>query len=102
MINKQVLQQNIIDELNLQALDDDKKMALIENMSEVVQKRLTLRLIDQMEDSHKDEFEDILENDPEKVSDFLGKVFPNFLEIVQEEVVKLKEDLIAKFKQNKG
>ncbi|MFH1610405.1 MAG: DUF5663 domain-containing protein [Patescibacteria group bacterium] len=101
MINKQVLQQNIIDELNLQALDDEKKMALIETMSDVVQKRLTLRLIEEMKDEHKDEFEKILDNGPEKVSEFLQKVFPNFLEMIQEEIVKLKEDLISKFNKNK-
>lgn len=97
MINKQILEQNIITGLNLQALDDDKKIALIDKMSEVVQKRLTLRLIDQMSENDKTEFEKILDFSPENVSEFLQKIFPNFLEMVQEEVIKFKEELIKNF-----
>ena len=99
MINKQILEQNIITALNLQALNDDKKIALIDKMAEVAQKRLTLRVIDQMSENDKAEFEKILDSSPDKVSDFLQKTFPNFLEMVQEEVVKLKEELIGRFKK---
>jgi len=99
MLNKQILQQNIIDELNLQALNDDKKIALIEKMSEIVQKRLTLRLLDEMSLEDQGKFEAILDDSPEKASEFLQKVFPNFLEIAQEEVVKLKQELTEKFKK---
>ena len=99
MLNKQILQQNIIDELNLQALNDDKKIALIEKMSEIVQKRLTLRLLYEMSLEDQGKFEAILDDSPEKASEFLQKVFPNFLEIAQEEVVKLKQELIGKFKR---
>jgi len=99
MLNKQILQQNTIDELNLQALNDDKKIALIEKMSEIVQKRLTLRLLDEMSLEDQGKFEAILDDSPEKASEFLQKVFPNFLEIAQEEVVKLKQELIGKFKR---
>lgn len=101
MINKQVLQQNIIDELNLQALDDDKKIALVDKMSEVVQKRLTLRLLDEMSEEDQGKFEAILGGSSEKVSEFLHSIFPNFLEIIQEEVIKLKQDLITNFKKDK-
>jgi len=99
MINKQILEQNIITALNLQALNDDKKIALIDKMAEVAQKRLTLRVIDQMSENDQAEFKKILDSSPDKVSDFLQKTFPNFLEMVQEEVVKLKEELIGRFTQ---
>lgn len=100
MINKQMLEQNIITGLNLQALDDDKKIALIDKMSEVVQKRLTLRLIDEMNENDKTEFEKILDSSPEKVSEFLQKIFPNFLDIMQEEIIKLKKELLEKITNN--
>lgn len=99
MINKQILEQNIITVLNLQALDDEKKIALIDKMAEVVQKRLTLRVLDEMSEQDKNEFEKILDSSPDNVSEFLQKVFPNFLEMVQEEVVRLKKELINRFKE---
>ena len=66
-------------------------------MAEVVQKRLTLRMLDEMSEQNKKEFEKVLDSSPDKVSDFLQKVFPNFLELVQEEVIKLKEELVGRF-----
>ena len=97
MINKNILQQNIISELGLTALDDDKKIALIDKMSEVVQKRLTLKVVEQLSEDDKKEFTKILDSSPEKVAEFLQKTFPDFLELVQQEVVQLKQELVEKF-----
>ncbi len=99
MIDKKILQQNIILTLRLEALDDDKKIALLDKMTEVVQKRLTLKVIEQMTEEDKKEFEKLLAVSPDKVSDFLQKVFPNFIEIIQEEIIKLKQELTDEFKE---
>ena len=97
MAKKDILQQNIISALKLEALEDDKKIVLVDKMSEIVQGRLTLRVLEEMSENDRNEFEKILDSSPEGASDFLQKVFPDFLEIVEEEVVKLKQELIKKF-----
>lgn len=100
MIKKEILKQNIISSLKLDNLDDEKKNALINKMSEVVQKRLSLKAIDYLSPEGKKEFNKLLDNSPEKVMDFLKRIYPNFLKIMQEEVLKLKSELISKFIEN--
>lgn len=97
MLDKNILQKNIISELNLEMLDDEKKVALLDKMSEVIQKRLTLRVLEKLSDSDQDEFEKIMDKEPDKVSDFLQTKIPEFTEIIQEEIVKLKSEMIEKF-----
>ena len=101
MLDDKILKQNIIKELNLEALDEDKKIALLDKMSEIVQKGLTLRIIEEMNDEQKDKFDKILDEDPEKLSSFLQEIFPNFLEMIQEEIIKLKKEMINDFKIDK-
>ena len=97
MLDKKILQQNIISELNLEMLDDDKKIALLDKMSEVIQKRLTLRVLEKLSETDQDEFEKIMDKEPDKVSDFLQTKIPEFTEMIQEEIVKLKKEMIEKF-----
>ena len=97
MIDQNILQQNIISALNLQALDDQKKIDLLDKMSEVIQKRLILRVLKEMDGENKKEFEKVLDSSPDKVADFLQKVFPGFPKMVEEEIAKLKQELIEQF-----
>lgn len=97
MLNKNILQKNIIKELNLEMLDDGKKIALLDKMSEVIQKRMTLRVLEKLSETDQDEFEKIMDKEPDKVSDFLQSKIPEFTEIIQEEIIKLKSEMIDKF-----
>jgi len=101
MIDKNILEKDIIPELGLEHLSKDKQIALLDEMSKVVQKRITLRVLEEMPEEEKDEFERFLDNssEPEQISDFLQKVIPNFFEIVQEEIVKLKSEMINEFSE---
>lgn len=99
MLDKKILQKNIISELNLEMLDDEKKVALLDKMSEVIQKRMTLKVLEKLSDSEQDEFEKIMDKEPDKVSDFLQTKIPEFTNMLQEEIVKLKAEMIDKFKE---
>ena len=79
-------------------LDDEKKVALLDKMSEVIQKRMTLKVLEKLSDSEQDEFEKIMDKEPDKVSDFLQTKIPEFTNMLQEEIIKLKSEMIEKFK----
>ena len=100
MIDQKTLESNIIAELGLGSLSDEQKVALLNKMSDVIQKRLTLRVLDEMSEGDKKEFEKILEAEAgsTQTADFLQKVFPDFLQMVQEEIERLKKELITQFK----
>jgi len=94
MLDKQILQQNIVVLLGIQSLSDDKKIALIDKMTELVQKRLTIRVLKLLPDKERGKFFDAVEKDDKKGMDKMlaGKV-ENMAEMIEEEVLKLKTEL---------
>ena len=102
MIDEAVLKQNIIEALHLEALDDDKKIALVEKMAEVVQKKITLRVLEELPEEKKNELEKLIDGSPKKVGDFLQGAMPNFSKVIQEEVVKFKKELVEKMEKEKN
>lgn len=90
---KDLLNQSIISLLGLQALSPEEKKAMVEKMSSLVEKRLFVRLVDQLSEADKEEMAKLLDS-PEQALAFLDNSVPNLGEIVAEEVNKLKEELV--------
>ena len=95
MVDQNILKQNIISALGISSLPDDKKVALIDKMAELVEKRIILRLMQELPKKSHQEFEKIADEDDKAKMEFLQKSFPNLAEIIQEEVVKVKKEVIA-------
>lgn len=94
MIDQKVLQENIITALGLDKLPDEKKAKLVEKMSKLVEKRLILRLMDALTDEDFKEFEKMSDKDDKIKADFLTGKIPNIIDIIQEEVVKVKNEML--------
>lgn len=93
MFNKNILSENIIKVLGIEDLADDKKVALLEKMTELIQKRITLRVLEKMTKEQQEEFGRLVEaNNSEKAAEFMAVVIPNMPEIMEEEIVKFKQE----------
>lgn len=94
MPNFPIADQNIIKVLGLEALPDERKIALIEKISEVVQKRLLLRILEALPRQSQLTFKGILDRDSEsETAEFLKKNVPELAEWTLQEVSKVKEEL---------
>jgi len=93
--NSDILRKNIIVELGLQDLPEERKLNLLSKMSELIQKRVLLRTIRSLSVADKQEFDKLLgkENEQEIYQFLINKV-PNIDEITDEEVIKFKEEII--------
>ena len=93
------MEANIIEALGLEPLPDEQKIKMVEMMSTVVQKRLMLRIMEQLSETDKDEFEKILggEDADLAAAEFIKNRVPNFDEMIQEEIIKIKQEMIEKF-----
>jgi len=90
-----LLQKDLIVELGLQALPDDKKEEMVLRIGELIQQNVVLRIISEMPEGDKDEFEKVLsEETGEKTMDFLQAKFPNLNQVVEEEIAKFKQEAI--------
>lgn len=94
MIDQSILQQNIITVLGIQNLPDERKLALIDKMAQLVEKRLLLRILDGMSESDAAEFAKVAEGSNDEKAAFLAVKFPNFSDILQEEIVAVKKDVL--------
>lgn len=89
-----ILQQNIIKVLGLEALPDERKLALLDKMTDLVQKRVSLKILEQLQENDKQELEQIMKKgSPEKLGAFLSKKVPNLEELLKQEITTLKQEM---------
>ena len=98
MVDEKVLRENIVAALGLEILPEEKKAALIEQMAELSEKRIVLRLMQELPEKAHKEFEKIEESDNQAKMEFLQQKFSNLAEIIQEEIVKVKKEVIEEAK----
>ena len=87
-------EQNIIKLLGIEDLPDERKAEMVEKISELVQKRLLLRLMESLSADKQKELGSLLEKpEQEKFTAFLTANAPQFPEWMVEEVGKIKQEL---------
>ncbi|MBI4272361.1 hypothetical protein HY621_00730 [Candidatus Uhrbacteria bacterium] len=94
MLDKKLLSQNIIQLLGLQSLPEDRQVAIVTKMVELVEKRILVRILDAIKESEKDEANRIFTSgtDDEKASFIQSHA--NLTQLIEEEVVKIKQELL--------
>lgn len=94
------LKLDLIKELGLDQLDEEKKQKTLEEMGEVIQQRVVMKIIDALDEEKQAEFSKLLEVEEgqvldEKVLDaFLTENIPNLDQLISEEITEYKKDLI--------
>ncbi len=91
-----LLKGNIIDLLGLQHLPADRQQVLLEQMSQVLQDRLTDRLIESLSADQRDAFDQLLNANPpaDTVDAFFKQHLPEYIDIAMDEVAKFKKELV--------
>ncbi|MFA6536820.1 MAG: DUF5663 domain-containing protein [Patescibacteria group bacterium] len=98
MLNKDLLSENIIALLGLESLPEEEKKALIDKMTDLVMKRVMLRLMNEMK-AEDSALMSEMESRPEEVLAFIAEKVPNFDEIMKEEIVRVKEEMLSATEQ---
>jgi len=100
MPDKQILANDIINDhiislLNLEALPDEQRISLMNQMVDVVNQRLLLRMLHEINPAQKPEFTKMLdEGTDEQLNKFIESNFPDFLDMIAEETIQLKEEMV--------
>lgn len=87
------IQENIITKLGLDNLSIDKKTDILARMAEIIQKRLALRVMKMLPEAALDEYIKIVDNDEIGGHKFLAKKIPNYAAIIEEEIIKFKNEI---------
>ncbi len=88
------MQLNIIQELGLQDLPEDKQGELLAQMTEALLKRMTVQILEKLSDEKVKEFDALQgSGDPEKVTAFLRANIPDYDAMLEQTVKEFKEEM---------
>lgn len=88
------INKNIVTTLGINTLPVEKQKEAMERLGAIVYQEVMLRALDILSEADKDEFEKLIEKDPnpEKMFGFLSEKIPNLEEIVKEEAENLRKE----------
>jgi len=89
----ELLNINLIKELGLDSLPPEKRMVLLNQMSEVVENRINIEVLSTLSDEDKKELDKILDSDGDMIG-FLKEKIPNFEMMVAETIANFKKEAI--------
>lgn len=90
------LDDNLLQELGLGSLPASEKNKMLAHIYETLELRVGMRLADQMNDEQLDEFEKFIDsNDEAGALKWLETNFPDYKEVVAQELDKLKNEIKA-------
>jgi len=98
MITKDLLSENIIGLLGLESLPEQDKKELLDKMIDLVMKRVILRLMNEMKAEDAQRMSE-MENNSEEILAFIAEKVPTFDEILKEEIIKVKQEMLAASEQ---
>lgn len=93
-MDQEKVKQNLLQELELEDLPEDKQTELLQTMTKSLLKRITLRVLEELSDEDREEYEKIKEEgDSDKMEEFLRGKIDNYDEFVQSIVDEFKEEI---------
>jgi hypothetical protein len=91
---KDLLNANIINLLGIEALPDDKKVEFIGKISDLIFRRVIIKVLDRLEDEDQERLMEYIEsNDADNTTRLISQKIPDFEDMLTNEVVKIKEEL---------
>lgn len=88
------LDDNLLQELGLGALPADEKNKMLAHIYETLELRVGMKLAEQMTDAQLDEFEGFIDrNDESGALKWLETNFPNYKQVVADELERLKVEI---------
>ena len=95
--------QDINNKLDLDDIPLDKREEIAQKLTNIIQKRVLLRVADLLPDERKEEFNKIIESDDqEEIDQFFSQNISNIQEIINEEIETLKRELKKEKEDNEN
>jgi len=88
----ELLNINLVEELGLDKLPEEKKTALVNQMAEVVEGRINIEVLSVLSEDEKKELDSVLDSDGDLLA-FLRSKIPNFDILVAETVANFKKEV---------
>lgn len=88
--------EDLIKELGLDTLPEEKKEQVIAALSQSLQNRITVRVLDTMSDVEKKEAEKLIKaGDDNKVGEYIASKVPGLESIAKDELEKMRTEMLS-------
>ena len=90
-----ILKENIIKSLGIDALPQEQQEEALAKIGNMIFQGVLMKVMENMAEADRDEFEKLLSeknNEPEAILNFLRSKITNLDEIVNEEIIKFKQE----------
>ncbi len=94
MLDRTLLTQNIISVLGLGSLPADRQMALVEKMIELVEKRITVRILETLQGDQLDKANSVFSSGTDEEKSAFLISLPNLQNIFEQEIIRVKQELV--------
>ncbi len=94
MLDRSLLSQNIISLLGLGSLNADRQTALVEKIMELVEKRITLRMLDGLKEEQLNLANTVFASGTDEEKTAFIMALPNLQQILEEEIINVKQELL--------
>lgn len=86
--------EDLVESLGLRFLPVEKRNEILTMTLELISKRASIRIVENLSEAETNEFNNIPKNEFEKIEDFLIAKNPNAKIIFEEEIAKTKKDIL--------
>jgi Mg/Co/Ni transporter MgtE len=93
MLDEKQMNENIISLLGIEKLPEEQKLLLLHKMSSLLQKRIAARVLEKLDAEDQQAFVNYAGKEEGRVKAILEKKKINVVALVQEEVLKLREEM---------
>jgi hypothetical protein len=85
-----------LEEIGLGQIPDDMRDDLVQQLTELIQNKVGLKLVGKMTDDQVAEFNDLADSDGTVIANWLARNIPDYGEIVYETREEIKNDIISR------
>ena len=89
-----LLNANIIELLGLQNLPRERQLTILNKMMDLIQKRITLRMLNEMNEKEKKEAEKVFTSGTQEEQMNILNAKGNFQKLMEEEIVAVKKETV--------
>ena len=95
-MNLSIDSKNIISILGIETLPDEQKLAIVEKVTALVEKRLLVKIFESLDSLRQNDFSELLEkSDQAALQDFLERNVPNLNQMAEQEITAVKGELAS-------
>jgi len=80
-------------ELGIDKMPQEEREVFMAQIEDTLEKRVGMHFAEHMTDAEMEEFNSVIDKDPDQAMEWLMQKFPDYVQVVQEQILIIKDDI---------